>query len=416
MVLARRRFLESSLFTGASLIFGCGEDTQPAGPGGSGGGGSGGSGGNGGNGGGGGAGGAPPMGCDDPLAGGQLLGQATFTEPLTVTPNSKTGQGLDGRLYTDLSSLTQDTLVTPNDIFYIRTAASDLLDTSNWTIQLHGLVQSPVTLTMNDLLPLVQAQGVHLLECSGNSQGGGFGLLSAADWAGVPFSELLAMVNVLPQATRVLVSGFDQYSFVDPNSISTPGASWVFTLAELERAFFATEMNGQTLPLDHGYPVRLLSPGWFGCCNIKWVNEIIFVDDTQPATSQMQEFASRTSQPGVPVLAKDYIPATIDQTAVPVRIEKWRLDGSIVYRIVGVMWGGYALTDKLAIRFDAGPLEPVVVCPAQTTNATWTLWEHIWRPAAPGNYLVTMRIDDPAVPQRRLESGRYDREVYIDEV
>jgi DMSO/TMAO reductase YedYZ molybdopterin-dependent catalytic subunit len=267
---------------------------------------------------------------------------------------------------------------------------------------------------MDDLNPLVQPQGVQLLECSGNFVDAGFGLLSAADWAGVPIQQVLDMIDIDPAATRVLISGADHTS----GNGSVPGAAWIFTFEQLQQAgaFLATEMNGVPLPLDHGFPVRLLIPGWFGCCNIKWVNEIILVDESEPATGQMQEFASRTLQPGTPALAADYIPATIDQTAVPVLVEKWLHEGQLVYRIKGVMWGGYELTDKLVIQFDDGPWEPVTVCPQQSSNATWTLWEHIWRPPAAGEYLMTMHIDDPNVPQRRLDSGRYHRHVIIDEV
>ncbi len=406
MKLVRRQFLEGSLFSGASLLLGCAELEPLEAPsdGGMGGGGDGG------------AGGGPPTSCDDALAGAALLGHAAFAVPVTLPLDEKVGTGLEGRLYTDLSELSEDTLVIDNDRFYIRTAASELLDTDDWQVRLDGLVAAPRVLTMDELLPLAVPQGVHLLECSGNSDRGGFGLMSAAAWSGVPLAEVLAMVEPRSAATRVRIGGFDTYPSVDPSSISTPGASWVFTFAELERAFLATEMNGVALPRDHGFPVRLLNPGWFGCCNIKWVNSIVFVDDDEPATSQMQEFASRTLQPGIPALARDYLPATIDQTAVPLRVEKWRRDGKLVYRVVGVMWGGYALTDRLAISIDGGPLERVTVCPAHTTNATWTLWKHLFRPSAPGTYELTLKIDDPDVPQRRLESGRYRREVVIDEV
>lgn len=391
----RRAFVEGSLFTGASLILGCGDEPSGAG----------------GMGGQGGAG-----GCDDPLAGAELVGLASFVEEISATFDQKTGEGLEGRLFTDLSTLDEDALVTDNERFYIRTAASDLLVTDDWHIALDGLVTTPRSIPIDDLLALVEPQGVHLLECSGNYAGGGFGLMSAADWSGIPLQQILAMAEPLSSATRVLINGFDEYATLNPNSISTPGASWVFTPAELERAFLATEMNGVPLPLDHGFPVRLINPGWFGCCNIKWVDRIAWVDDSEPATSQMQEFAERTLQPGTPALAKDYIPATIDQTAVPLRVEKWRQDGAIVYRLVGVMWGGYALTDALAIAFDGGSQQPVSLCTPHQTNATWTLWHHLWRPPAPGVYALSLHIDDPAVPQRRLESGRYLRQVIIDEV
>ena len=60
---------------------------------------------------------------------------------------------------------------------------------------------------------------------------------------------------------------------------------------------------------------------WYGCTCIKWLNAITFVDNDAEATSQMQEFAARTHQHGVPKLAKDYKPAIIDQAAMPIRVE-----------------------------------------------------------------------------------------------
>ena len=131
-------------------------------------------------------------------------------------------------------------------------------------------------------------------------------------------TEVLGMIDVLPQATRVLVSGFDRYSQSQPGA-STPGASWIFTVAELEKAgaLLATGMNGVPLGLDHGFPIRLMVPNWYGCACIKWVDAITLVDDDAPATSQMREFASRTHQDGVPALARDYKPATMDQAAMP---------------------------------------------------------------------------------------------------
>lgn len=415
MSLNRRWFLRGSLFTGAGLVLGCGDESggEPTGAGG-------GAGTGGGPGSGGSGGGVDPT-CDDPFEGGQPLGNAVFTEPVQVPLNTKIGQGWDARLYYDLMELGPDNLVVPNDKFYIRTERPDLLATrpEAWTIRIHGLVGAEALLTMADLTPLVEPMGVHVLECSGNSEGGGFGLLSAAEWAGVPFSAVLDMIDVDPAATRVLVSGFDEHSVPSAGGHSTPGAAWIFTLEDLAAAgaFLATEMNGAPLPPDHGEPVRLFVPGWYGCCNIKWVDTIELVDDSAPATSQMMEFASRTHQTGVPAMAADYVPATMDQAAMPVRVEKWLLDDGIAYKVVGILWGGYGLTDALLISYDGGStFEPVDVCPAQSTNQTWTLWEHLWRPPAAGNYTMAMRVDDPTVPQIRLDLGWYDREVFVDEV
>ena len=200
--------------------------------------------------------------------------------------------------------------MTPTSRFYIRTRYPDRLDPNKvWQVRISGLLESEVTLGLPDLAPLIGPRGVHLLECSGNGGFASFGMLSTADWDGVPLMALLnAKTKRLPAATRVLVSGFDDHS--QPSGRSTAGASWIFTLAQLAEtgAFLATRMNGETLPRDHGFPLRLVVPGWYGCACIKWVDAISFVDDSAPATSQMQEFASRTMQSGVPALARDYLP------------------------------------------------------------------------------------------------------------
>jgi hypothetical protein len=204
-----------------------------------------------------------------------------------------------------------------------------------------------------------------------------------------------------------------------PSRTSVPGASWIFSRDDLERAgaFLATHMNGAPLPRDHGFPVRLIVPGWYGCACIKWVDEIAFVPDTAEATTQMREYAARTHQRGQPALARDFAPATIDVAAMPVRVEKWAVDGRLEYRVVGIMWGGDKPTNALQIRFRPDePFVPVTDCPLPETTRTWTLWSHAWRPAARRTYQIVLRVDDPSIRTRRLDLFFYVREVRIDEV
>jgi DMSO/TMAO reductase YedYZ molybdopterin-dependent catalytic subunit len=363
----------------------------------------------------------PPPGtatCDT-LAGGTLVGAVPILSSGTAPLDTPTGSGLDGRLYCDLSKLEAGLAVTPTDRFYIRTRYPDLIDPSvPWKITIDGLVASSADLTLDDLAAREKPLGVHLLECSGNGDFSHFGMLSTADWAGVPLLALIKeKATILPSATRVLVDAFD--SFSKPSVNSTPGASWIYTFGDLDLAgaFLATKMNGAPLSPDHGFPVRLFVPGWYGCACPKWVNRVTLVDDSAPATAQMLEYASRTNQNGIPQLAKDYVPAVIDQAAMPVRVEKWSVDGRTVYNVVGLMWGGSRPTDALTIRFNPDtPFERVDVCPKQTTNTTWTWWSHAWRPVAPGTYEILLKVDDPTVLQRRMASGFYARKVAITEV
>jgi DMSO/TMAO reductase YedYZ molybdopterin-dependent catalytic subunit len=353
----------------------------------------------------------------DSFQGGKQLGVLDFVGESRAPLDTPLGTELDARLYTDLSDLTPENAVTPIEKFYIRTRASELLENEKvWRIRIGGLAEKSANLTLEDLKTMVKPAGTHLMECAGNARSTRFGLLSAADWAGTPVSEVLGLVRPKSQATRVMISGFDRYS--TKSSTSMPGADWVFTLEELKssKAFLATEMGGKPLTKDHGAPIRLVVPGWYGCTCIKWVNGITLVDDEVEATSQMQEYAGRTHQRGVLRLARDYQPASIDQSAMPIKVEKWLVEGKINYRVVGILWGGSRPVNVLEIRFN--PEEDYVRVDSfkQTANDPWSFWTHAWTPKIPGTYMIRLRVKDPPVTTKRLDSGYYVRSVEITEV
>lgn len=364
----------------------------------------------------------PPDACPDRPADGHRAGSVPFVGEGGNPPfGTVIGSGLDGRLYTDLSQLTPESLVTPTDRFFIRTTWPDLLDFAGpaaaWTVRVGGLVRGARAVALRELEAHVQTAGPFVMECAGNNDPANFGLMSAARWAGVPIARLLDLAGPLPRATRVKISGFDEHS--RPSARSTPGASWVFARDQLESAgaLLATGLNGERLPRDHGWPVRLVVPGWYGCTCIKWVNEITLLDESAPATAHMREFAARTFQVGAPDLAREYVPAAMDLAALPVRVEKWLAGRRIVYRVVGIVWGGTQVTSRLRIRFNpSGPYVPLEVCPPPTTTKTWTLWSHLWEPAAPGRYRIVLQPGDDAIASKRLDLLFYTRHVWIDEV
>jgi len=254
-----------------------------------------------------------------------------------------------------------------------------------------------------------------LLECSGNADPLNYGLLSAADWEGIPLQPLLDRVQPSTSSYRVLVSGVDDASRAWRTSIA--GASWIFTRDDLSRAVLAVTMNGAPLPRHHGFPARLIVPGWYGCACVKWVDRIDLVAHDAPATSQMREFAARTHQSAGASFARDFIPATIDTAAMPVRVEKWIANGRPEYRIVGIIWGGSRPTSALSIRFrSGGPWTRVDDCPLPQSTLTWSLWRHTWRPTEPGRYEIVLRVDDPTIRTRRLDIFFYVREIVIDGV
>jgi DMSO/TMAO reductase YedYZ molybdopterin-dependent catalytic subunit len=358
--------------------------------------------------------------CADAAAAGTLLGTLPLSRAgAPVQPfGVKFGRGLDARLVTDLSQLAPDRLITPNPLAYIRTECPPDVATDRrpWAINVSGLVERSQVLSLDELNREARPMGAHLFECAGNNNPANFGLMSVAEWDGVPLAAIVSRLGPGPDAKGLLVSGRD---YRERSADSLPGASWIFPLASLERlgAFLAVRMNGEALPVDHGKPVRLVVPGWYGCAWIKWVDELRLVGQREPATSQMREFAGRTHQSARHDFAIDYTPPEIQAAAMPVRAEKRRVSNDLEYRIVGVVWGGTKPLQRLAIRFGAGePWTPFSICPIPTTHAIWSLWEYRWRPASPGVYSVSLTVPDPTVPQRRLSAGYYAREIQIHEL
>ena len=332
------------------------------------------------------------------------------------------GNGLDARQFTDLSSLDAGRLVTPTAQFYIRTAhPPELPPAATWRVALGAAGPAERLVDVATLASDARDVGVRLMECAGNADPANFGLLSAAEWRGTPMTAVLDRLGAAPSGARVRVTGLDDERRASVTS--NPGASWIFTPAELEQAgaFLAFGMNGAPLTADHGAPVRLVVPNYYGCACIKWVSRIEWVPDDEPATLQMMEFSSRTHQRAVLRYARDYEPPVVDVAATPVRVEQWVVtqDGRerLTYRVVGIRWGGRQRQVPLTIRFSHDdPFVSVTDNPASDSPTAWSLWSHEWTPERPGRYQIALRVPDPAIRTRRLVSGYYTREVEIDRV
>jgi DMSO/TMAO reductase YedYZ molybdopterin-dependent catalytic subunit len=349
--------------------------------------------------------------------GGSVVGLVPFSGEGRPPMGETIGSELDGRLFTDLSTLTPENPVTPAGNFFIRTRASRLLDTSSpWTIHMNGLIEKPITLSAAALAKKARPMGSHLMECSGNPRSAHYGMLSVAAWDGVLLEEILQMARPQRLGVRVLISGFDRYQ--EESMTSEPGASWIFSPDQLlsSKAFLATRMNGQPLRSDHGAPVRLVVPGWYGCVCIKWVNQIDFVPDDAPATSQMQEYAGRTMQMGVPSLARDYRPATVDLAAMPTRIEKRLVGGKIRYYVAGIQWGSLAPSQGMELRFDPEQKSGTVGVIPPPHGENWCFWSYQWNPPAIGKFTIRLRLHAEKIGAMKLNSGYYDRSVDIGEI
>jgi len=174
----------------------------------------------------------------------------------------------------------------PNSLFFVRShVASVWVDAKAWRLEVKGSgVTKPYTLTYDDLLKLPSKTVTRYVECAGNgrsffqtllnkpAQGGQWhlGAYGVANWTGVAFSELLDRAGLKSSATEVMPIGVDE-----------PNVRRPMTVAKAQEAdtILAYAMNGDLLPIDHGFPCRAIVPGWVGVNNIKWVGTIMVTEE-----------------------------------------------------------------------------------------------------------------------------------------
>ncbi len=330
------------------------------------------------------------------------------------------GPGLDARLFTDLSTLSADkpdTLVTPTDRFFVRTAAPAALPVADWKLGVGGLAASPLDLDARALESMTERGGRYLLECSGNVDQSNYGLMSTADWDGVPLERVLERARPAAATHRVLVSGVDHEASAARTSV--PGASWTFARADLGRALLATRMNGAPLPARS----RRARPP-----HRSWLVRLRVHQVGQPHRDRGRRCAGDDADAGV--RGADASGSAIAGARPRLRAgrhrhgrdagarrEMGRSAAGSFYRVVGIIWGGSKPTNALSIRFKSGePWVRVENCPLPSSTLTWSLWSHTWRPQAPGRYQIVLKVDDPSIRTRRLDIFFYVREVDIDEI
>jgi len=167
-------------------------------------------------------------------------------------------------------------IITPSGLHYERHHAGvPTIDPDQHKLLIHGLVERPLILSLNDILRYPSVSRIHFLECSGNTQAystakkewtaqDSHGLMSCSEWTGVPLATVLAQVGVKPKAKWVLAEGADGAALV--RSIPIEKA--------LDDAILAYAQNGERLRPEQGYPLRLFLPGFEGNMSVKWLRRL----------------------------------------------------------------------------------------------------------------------------------------------
>ncbi|TFD68726.1 molybdopterin-dependent oxidoreductase [Cryobacterium ruanii] len=309
------------------------------------------------------------------LAGGQLSAAATraadaaralFTLPAAFVRAAAIPVGAS----LDVAGMTP--LITPNADFYrIDTALSvPRIDPTTWRLRVTGMVENEVEIDFAELLALPLEESVTTLACVSNYVGGD--LIGNATWLGYPIRELLARAKPTSGADMVLSTSQDGFTAGTPIEALTDGRN----------AILAVGMNGEPLPLEHGYPVRMVVPGLYGYVSAtKWLVELRL---TRFDREQGYWTPRGWSELG-PVKLSSRIDVPREGTSVPA--------GSIV--IAGVAWSQQVGISAVAVQVDDGPWRDATLADAISVD-TWRQWAYTWDDASRGAHTVRVRATDAA--------------------
>ncbi|MFJ6698059.1 molybdopterin-dependent oxidoreductase [Streptomyces sp. NPDC091272] len=265
--------------------------------------------------------------------------------------------------------------VTPNKDFYrVDTAlVVPKVDATAWRLTIHGKgVTRPLTVTFQDLLDRRLIERHITLTCVSNEVGGPYA--GTARWIGVPLAELLKEAGVRPPSRGGPADQLVARS-VDGMTIGSP----VEDLMDGRDALLAVGMNGEPLPFDHGFPVRMVVPGLYGYVSAcKWIEDIELTtfDDYDPY------WVKRSWSKRAPIKTQSRI-----DTPRPFATPK---AGTVM--VAGVAWAQHRGIDKVEVRVDEGPWQRADLAAEDTTD-TWRQWSMPWK-AAPGSHTLTVRATD----------------------
>jgi DMSO/TMAO reductase YedYZ molybdopterin-dependent catalytic subunit len=262
--------------------------------------------------------------------------------------------------------------ITPNELFYCVTknVVDPRVDVRLWHLEVNGLVHNQATWRFQDLTGFPAVEQETTLMCISN--GLDAGLISNALWKGFPLRDLLEQAGPLSDAARVRLHGVDNYT----DTIPLEKAMEPTTL-------LAYEMNGAPLPDRHGYPLRVIVPGYFGEKHVKWLTRVEVTNANAKGFYETQGWGP------------DFITPTRSRIDVPDH-ESWfslnQLSGAI--EVKGMAHGGNRGISRVEVSFDDGKTWSDAEIYYAGGDLAWSLWKTNWMPGQPGDHTLVVRATD----------------------
>ena len=290
--------------------------------------------------------------------------------------------------------------IVPTEMFFVRNNSPVVprIDPAKWRLQIDGSgVTRPISISYNELLSMPSVSVIRAIECAGTGRNlfqtshgkkiegtpwdlGGIGV---AEWTGVPLHEVLGRAGLKRTARDVMPEGLDSKKVSRPLPIEK---------AIAEDTLLVYAMNGQPLLPDHGFPVRMLLPGWVGIANIKWVGRI--------EVSEQSLYSEYTTKKYV-MIGKDYIPSPpalgpmLTTQHVKSAFElPWNGEIRSGTRLLrGRSWSGQGQIKKVDVSTDGGRTWRPARLREPNIDMAWVRWDLDWD-ARPGTHKLQARATD----------------------
>lgn len=295
--------------------------------------------------------------------------------------------------------------LTPVEHFFVRTHVYvPTVDVGQWRLSVGGSVTTPLTLTMDDLKKLPAVELVSVLECAGNGRAfyqppvpglqWGHGAVGNARWRGVGLADVLKRAGLKASGREILFDGAD----VPLGTMPDFQRSIPLAKALDPNTILAYEMNGETLTVKHGFPLRVVVPGWAGDSWTKWLTSIRVLDQEHDGFWMKSAYR----HPGRPVAPGVAVPLDRMQPVTNLRVKSViaspldgaQIDPGAATTIRGVAWG----TDPVAaveVSVDGGRAwKPATLKANQRTRFGWRQWEFAWTPQQASYYMILARARD----------------------
>jgi len=302
--------------------------------------------------------------------------------------------------------------ITPIDRFFVRSHVyTPRVDIDQWRLTIDGDVANILSMSMDDLRRMPPVELVSVLECAGNGRGfyepsmpglqWGHGGVGNGRWRGVRLADVLKRAGLKSSAKEVLFNGADTPIGTMPDfQRSVP-----ITKALHPATLLAYDMNGETLPVEHGFPLRVVVPGWAGDSWVKWITSITVLDREHDGfwMARAYRHPGRAMPPGTAVPPEQMQPVT-SLRVKSIITEPREVSGVIAgevgkpLAIRGAAWSGDAgPVTSVDVSVDAGRTwAPAAMRRDQRTDFGWRLWEYLWTPRREAYHTIIARARDAA--------------------